>query len=45
MGNPQVSYRETVTTPVTHTEVFDRTLAGKENHAVITLEVKPGERS
>jgi elongation factor G len=44
VGNPQVSYRETVTAPVTHTEVFDRTLAGKENHAVITLEVKPGER-
>ena len=44
VGNPQVSYRETVTAPVTHTETFDRTLAGKENHAVITLEVKPGER-
>lgn len=44
VGNPQVSYRETVTVPVTHTEVFDRTLAGKDNHAVITLEVKPGER-
>ena len=45
IGNPQVSYRETVTTPVTHTEIFDRTLASKENHAVITLEVKPGARS
>jgi elongation factor G len=44
VGNPQVSYRETVTAPVTHTEIFDRTLAGKENHAVITLEVKPGAR-
>jgi len=44
VGNPQVSYRETVTVPVTHTEIFDRTLAGKENHAVITLEVKPGSR-
>ncbi len=29
IGNPQVSYRETVTVPVTHTEIFDRTLAGK----------------
>ncbi len=44
IGNPQVSYRETVTVPVSHTEIFDRTLAGKENHAVITLDVKPGER-
>jgi elongation factor G len=45
VGNPQVSYRETVTHTVTHTEIFDRTLANKENHAVITLEVGPGERN
>ena len=44
VGQPQVSYRETVTAPVTYTETFGRTLAGKENRAVITLEVKPGER-
>ena len=45
VGNPQVSYRETVTGTATHTEVFDRVLANKENHAVITLEVGPGERN
>jgi len=45
VGNPQVSYRETITVPVTHTETFDRTLANKENHAVITLEVAPGDRN
>ena len=44
VGNPQVSYRETVTMAVTHTETFDRVLAGKENHAGITLEVGPGAR-
>ncbi|MEI8092706.1 MAG: elongation factor G [Spirochaetales bacterium] len=44
VGNPQVSYRETVTEPVVHTEVFDRVLASKPNHAEITLEVKPGAR-
>lgn len=45
VGQPQVSYRETVTVPVTHTEIFDRTLAGKENHAEIVLEVAPGARN
>jgi elongation factor G len=45
VGNPQVSYRETITSTATHTEVFDRVLANKENHAVITLEVAPGERN
>jgi elongation factor G len=44
VGQPQVSYRETVTAPVTYTETFERTLAGKDNRAVITLEVNPGER-
>jgi len=44
VGNPQVSYRETVVTPVVHVEIFDRVLANKPNHAQITLEVKPGAR-
>ncbi len=44
VGNPQVSYRETVTAEVTHTEVFDRVLAGKENHAEVSLKVGPGAR-
>jgi len=44
VGNPQVSYRETITKTITHTEIYDKTIANKEQKAIITLEVKPGER-
>ena len=44
VGNPQVSYRETVTNPITHNEVFEKTLGGKDNHADITLKVEPLDR-
>jgi len=44
VGNPQVSYRETVTQTVKHKEVFEKTIAGKENYAVLELEIKPLER-
>jgi elongation factor G len=44
IGNPQVSYRETLTKAVTHEEVFERTLGGKEHRAQITLLVEPAER-
>ena len=44
VGNPQVSYRETVTTSVTHEEIYERTFAGKENRAKITLVVEPAPR-
>lgn len=44
VGQPQVSYRETITTEVSHKEVFSKTIAGKENYAEITLNFKPLER-
>jgi len=44
VGQPQVSYRETITESVNHKEIFNKTIAGKENYAEITLELKPLER-
>ena len=44
VGNPQVSYRETITTTISHNEVFEKTLGGKDNFADITLKVEPRER-
>ena len=44
VGKPQVSYRETISAEVTHTERYHRTIAGKEHSAVITIEVKPRAR-
>jgi elongation factor G len=41
VGKPQVSYRESITKTVTHNEVFNRVLAGKENDANITLKIEP----
>lgn len=41
VGRPQVTYRESVTSSVTHHEQFQRTLAGKENVADITIVVEP----
>jgi elongation factor G len=41
VGKPQVSYRESISTAVTHTEKYHRTIAGKEHSAVITVAVKP----
>jgi elongation factor G len=41
VGNPQVTYRETITSAVTKTEVFSKMLASKENSATVTLTVKP----
>lgn len=41
VGNPQVSYRECITKPNEITEVFDKVIANKLNHAEITLAVKP----
>ena len=41
IGNPQVTYRESITKPVTHTEEFSRVLAGKENRAKLTIEAVP----
>lgn len=42
-GNPQVTYREAVTSDAHVTEEFSRVLAGKENTASITVLVSPRE--
>jgi elongation factor G len=44
IGRPQVSYRESITEAVTHTESYNKVLAGKEHIAEITLKVEPLER-
>ena len=44
VGNPQVSYRESVTAENTHVEKFHKVVAGNENNAQITLSVKPASR-
>ena len=41
VGKPQVSYRETITRPVTAQERFAREIAGKEHEVSITLRVEP----
>ncbi len=41
VGNPQVTYRESITQTYRHTEKYHRVLAGKDNQAEITLEVRP----
>lgn len=43
-GNPQVSYRESITGEAEDTFEFTRTLAGKENWAKLTLAAKPNEQ-
>lgn len=44
IGNPQVSYRESISRSVVHTELFRRVIAGKENYAEITIKVEPAAR-
>jgi len=44
VGRPQVTYRESITSEITHRELFQRTLAGKENVADITIRVGPMPR-
>lgn len=41
VGNPQVTYRESITLENSGTEKFSKILAGKENEAGISLTVKP----
>ncbi|MFO7987368.1 MAG: elongation factor G [Desulfatiglandaceae bacterium] len=43
-GKPQVVYRETITSPVVHREVFQRELAGQQHFAGVVLEVTPQPR-
>jgi elongation factor G len=44
VGNPQVTYRESISKAIEHTENFSKIIAGKENAAVITLKVEPAKR-
>ncbi|MCL2411411.1 MAG: elongation factor G, partial [Treponema sp.] len=44
VGNPQVTYRESINRANEHTESFTKTIAGKENAATITLKAEPAER-
>jgi len=41
VGNPQVTYRESITETVKHVEKFHKTIAGKDNDAQITLKAEP----
>ena len=41
IGNPQVTYRESISTKVQHSEKFHKVIAGKENTAGLTIEVEP----
>jgi len=44
VGNPQVTYRESISASIEHTESFSKIIAGKENAAGITLKVEPAKR-
>ena len=44
VGNPQVTYRESISKKTRYTEEFHRVVAGKENRAGIVLEVEPLSR-
>ena len=44
IGNPQVSYRESISTASDYTEKFNKVVAGKENTAAVTLKVEPLKR-
>jgi len=41
VGNPQVSYRETITKSTSATESFHREIGGKDQEATVTLQVRP----
>ena len=44
IGNPQVTYRESIGREYRHTERFSKVLGGKEHAAELTLVVRPRER-
>ncbi len=44
IGKPQVTYRESITESVTHTETFSKVLGGKEHTAEITIRIEPVDR-
>ena len=43
-GNPQVTYRESISKTNEHNGVFSKVIAGKENSAGITIKVEPAKR-
>jgi elongation factor G len=43
-GNPQVTYRESISRAAERVESFSRLIAGRENAAALTLRVEPAER-
>lgn len=43
-GKPQVAYRETITQPISESEVFDKPILGKAVFTKCTLEVKPNDQ-
>jgi elongation factor G len=44
VGNPQVTYRESISKTVERDEKFSKTLAGKENAAALSLKLEPLKR-
>lgn len=44
-GKPQISYRESIEGEATHQQIFDKTIAGKEVRAAITLQAKDAGRA
>jgi len=44
VGNPQVTFRESISVPVSRNESFSRVIAGKENAASLTIKVEPLKR-
>ncbi len=44
VGKPQVTYRESITKSITHTETFNKVLGGKEHAATITFRIEPIEK-
>jgi elongation factor G len=44
VGNPQVTYRESVSREAELTQTFSKVIAGKENAAAVTIKVSPLER-
>ncbi len=44
VGNPQVTYRESISAVKEHSESFSKIIAGKENAAGVTLRVEPAGR-
>jgi elongation factor G len=44
VGNPQVTYRESISVSVDRTETYSKVIAGKENAASLCIRVEPQER-